>query len=240
MTNNSKPKAIGSQSAHERVAAGLRRQVQLGIYEPDERLPPARELAEQLGVGRVTLQQAISLLAEEGLLRTQRGRGGGTFVVGTPGRGRPRKAPPEQFDDLRANYEFRLQIEPFVARMAAERATAEQRGQLVTEAARTATTVAGFRANDSRFHMLLAEACGNPYAKEAIEQTRTGLFRWLDRFWTRLTKHAKTSESEHMGIALAVLHKEADEAERLMTLHLEGAAKTLTRSLSSRQKGQDR
>jgi GntR family transcriptional regulator, transcriptional repressor for pyruvate dehydrogenase complex len=223
---------IDVQPAHERVATALRKRVQLGTYEPDERLPSTRELAEQLGVGRVTLQQAINLLAEEGLLRTRRGRGGGTFVVGSPRRGRPPKVSREQIDDLHANYEFRLQIEPFAARLAAERATAEQRGQLVAEASRTATTVADFRANDSRFHMLIAEACGNPYAKEAIEHTRTRLFRWLDRFWTSLNENARISEREHMEIALALLHKDADEAERLMRQHLKDVAVSFTRSLA--------
>ncbi|HET7120852.1 MAG TPA: GntR family transcriptional regulator [Solirubrobacterales bacterium] len=232
--------AIEPESAHERVAATLRKRVQLGIYEPDERLPPTREFAEQLGVARVTLQQAINLLAEEGFLRTRRGRGGGTFVVASRGRGRPRKVSPDQVADLRANYEFRLQIEPFVARMAAERASAEQRGHLVSEASRAATTVASFRANDTRFHMLLAEACGNAYAKDAIEQTRTGLFAWLDRLWAQLTDKAKVSEAEHMGIALAVLRGDADEAERLMAQHLEVAADNLTRALTTKEKGQDR
>jgi DNA-binding FadR family transcriptional regulator len=240
MTGDLPQDALSSLTSGQRVAALLRRRIALGLYEPDQRLPASRDLAAELGVGRVTLQQGVGLLADEGLLKTRRGRSGGTFVAGGPSRGRPRRALPTQIQELRENYEFRLQIEPSVARLAAARATAEQRGMLVSEASRTAATVAGFRANDSRFHMLLAESCGNRYAKDAIEQTRSGLFRWLDLRWSRLTEEARVTESQHRAIALAVLEGEADMAERLMTQHLEHAAATLRGALAPPSGEEDR
>ncbi|MDM7890128.1 FadR/GntR family transcriptional regulator [Curtobacterium caseinilyticum] len=54
--------------------------VAVGEYLPASRLPPERELAVLLGVGRVTVRAAIARLVERGLLETRRGRGGGTFV----------------------------------------------------------------------------------------------------------------------------------------------------------------
>lgn len=231
------PPAVEPVAAHELVATTLRNWVQLGIYTPEQRLPPERELAEQMGVGRVTLRTAIRQLNAERLLRTTRGRGGGTFVVGRPTRGRPRRLPDGYIEDVRENYEFRLQIEPLVARLAAERGTAEQRGQLVAEASHRAETVATFRANDSRVHMLLAEMCGNRYAAEAIQRTRTGLFLWIDSMWDQLTEQARVSEREHMAIALAVLHEDGAEAERLMTLHLQDGAQAATRSLPPLTRG---
>ncbi|WP_083263629.1 FadR/GntR family transcriptional regulator [Curtobacterium sp. ER1/6] len=54
--------------------------VAVGEYLPASRLPPERELAVLLGVGRVTVRAALARLVDRGLLETRRGRGGGTFV----------------------------------------------------------------------------------------------------------------------------------------------------------------
>src|SRR4051794_41981123 len=123
MASSTSAHPIDPQPAHARVATSLRKRIQLGVYEPDQRLPTTRALADELGVGRVTLQHAVTLLVDEGLLRTRRGRGGGTFVVGGPGPRRPREGPPEQLDDPPANYEFSPPIEPFVTRHAPQTAT---------------------------------------------------------------------------------------------------------------------
>jgi GntR family transcriptional regulator len=49
-----------------------------GVLVPGERLPPERELAEWLGVSRMTVRQALASLAARGLV--ERGVGRGTFV----------------------------------------------------------------------------------------------------------------------------------------------------------------
>ncbi|MGW1341093.1 GntR family transcriptional regulator [Kribbella sp. NPDC002412] len=68
--------------AYGRLTGGLRR----GIYAPGSRLPGERGLAEQLGVSRATLRQALVRLADEGLLErsAQRGWFVPEKVVGTP------------------------------------------------------------------------------------------------------------------------------------------------------------
>src|ERR687884_982605 len=58
--------------------------IRLGILAPGSRLPSERELAEQLGISRSTLRQAITTLVESGHLTSLRGRTGGTFVVPQP------------------------------------------------------------------------------------------------------------------------------------------------------------
>ena len=58
----------------ERLAA----RIESGDLAVGERLPPERELAEWLGVSRMTVRQALAALAAQGLL--ERGVGRGTFV----------------------------------------------------------------------------------------------------------------------------------------------------------------
>src|SRR6187402_3317063 len=68
------------QETVERLGTAIR----LGILGPGLRLPSERELAEQLGISRSTLRQAITTLVQSGHLTSVRGRGGGTFVVQEP------------------------------------------------------------------------------------------------------------------------------------------------------------
>ena len=70
---------------HEQVAAEIRRAIADGQAKPGERLPPARDLAAELGVNTNTVLRALRALRDEGLLEFRRGRG--ITVAGTPERG---------------------------------------------------------------------------------------------------------------------------------------------------------
>src|ERR1700679_2583957 len=70
---------------YDQVAAELRRAIADGEAKPGERLPPAIDLADVLGVNKNTVIRALHLLRDEGLLDFTRGRG--ARVVGTPQRG---------------------------------------------------------------------------------------------------------------------------------------------------------
>jgi GntR family transcriptional regulator len=70
---------------YEQVAAEIRRAIAEGEAEPDERLPPAKDLAAILEVNTNTVLRALRVLRDEGLLEFRRGRG--ISVAGTPERG---------------------------------------------------------------------------------------------------------------------------------------------------------
>ena len=67
---------------HEQVAGQIRRAIADGEATPGERLPPARDLAAELGVNTNTVLRALRQLRDEGLLEFRRGRG--ITVTGTP------------------------------------------------------------------------------------------------------------------------------------------------------------
>jgi GntR family transcriptional regulator len=67
---------------HRQLEAELRRLIRSGEVGPGTMLPGEHELAAQLGLSRHTIRHALGVLAAEGLLRRQRGRGGGTRVLG--------------------------------------------------------------------------------------------------------------------------------------------------------------
>lgn len=68
----------------EQVAAEIRRAILDGEARPGERLPPAKDLAAELGVNTNTVLRSLRVLRDEGLLEFRRGRG--VTVAGTPER----------------------------------------------------------------------------------------------------------------------------------------------------------
>jgi DNA-binding transcriptional regulator YhcF (GntR family) len=73
-----------TQRVFDEVAAAIRRAILEGEARPGERLPPARDIAAELGVNANTVLRALRLLRDEGLLEFRRGRG--ITVAGTPER----------------------------------------------------------------------------------------------------------------------------------------------------------
>jgi GntR family transcriptional regulator len=66
----------------ELVAGSIRRSIQDGRLAPGQQLPPEPELAQQLGISRTTLRDAVRILVGQGAL--ERRRGIGTFVALSP------------------------------------------------------------------------------------------------------------------------------------------------------------
>lgn len=68
------------------LAGVLRQRIARGVWTPGERVPTLDALVREFGVARVTVRQAVDLLARDGLLSAERGRG--TFVLREPARDR--------------------------------------------------------------------------------------------------------------------------------------------------------
>ncbi|MEU8249465.1 GntR family transcriptional regulator [Nonomuraea sp. NPDC048916] len=60
---------------HQQVASAIRHAIGEGAYAPGDRLPPARDLADALGINSNTVLRALRDLRDEGLLEFRRGRG---------------------------------------------------------------------------------------------------------------------------------------------------------------------
>ena len=67
---------------YARIAGALRSRLGAGEWPQGSRIPTIEALAAEYGVARITVRQACQLLADEGLLRAQPGRG--TFVARSP------------------------------------------------------------------------------------------------------------------------------------------------------------
>ncbi|HWG28654.1 FadR/GntR family transcriptional regulator [Actinospica sp.] len=70
----------GAQSGAELVRSRIALHVALATVRPGDRLPDVGVLAEQLGIGEMTVRRALEGMCQDGLLDRRRGRTGGTFV----------------------------------------------------------------------------------------------------------------------------------------------------------------
>ena len=69
------PSLAGSQPLHDKVREAIAEQIRSGAIPPGARLQSERDLADQMGVSRVTVRRALDALAEDGLVRAARGSG---------------------------------------------------------------------------------------------------------------------------------------------------------------------
>lgn len=70
----------GAQGGAELVRSRIALHVALATVRPGDRLPDVGVLAEQFGIGEMTVRRALEGMCQDGLLDRRRGRTGGTFV----------------------------------------------------------------------------------------------------------------------------------------------------------------
>src|SRR6056297_3128640 len=111
---------------YESIVKQIQHLINEGDLIPGQRLPPERELSEELGVSRTSIREALRALETMGYLESKVGVGGGTYVkeVTFSNIVSPFSATLLQNDDFIVELlEVRLVLEIEVARLAATRRT---------------------------------------------------------------------------------------------------------------------
>ncbi|MFF8194274.1 FadR/GntR family transcriptional regulator [Streptomyces bobili] len=203
--------------------------VRLGLVPGGERLPAERDLAERLGISRVTLREVLKVLQDQGLVESRRGRYGGTFVLPrTDAVGeeelRRRTAEVDIEDVLR----FREVLEVGAAGLcAAHGLTEEQAGRLREALARTEDApLTEYRRLDTMLHLTLAGLCGSPSLTARYAAVRATVNDLLDCI-PLLVRNLEHSQRQHTALVEAVLDGDADGAREMMREHCAGTAALL-------------
>ena len=208
---------------HESALSQLREMIAHGGIGDDGRLPPERDLAGELGVGRRSLRRALGVLAEEGQIWRRQGQG--TFV-------RDAKAP----SDLRLGritehtnpmeiMEVRLAIEPVMARLAAIRASRcdIERLTRLAEETRAAPDAARYEKANDAFHRRIAEAARNALFLTLLDAV-TEMLRGLACERLGESAHCYKRQAVHADfhgeIVGAIAGRDGERAEQIMYAHL--------------------
>lgn len=214
------------------VATKLRSQIEEGHYQRFERLPPSRKLAEEMGVARNTLRDALYSLEKEGLLETR--PGSGTYVKLAV----QRDTVPAAVDEA-APLELidaRFALEPHICRLCVlhgRREDFELMDALCTRMEEATADPAAFAEADTAFHRALASATRNNLLIWLISQINT--VRSLDE-WTRMRSLTLDGQiirqynMQHREVLNALRSREPERAAAKMKEHLETARLSLTRA----------
>src|SRR5215208_2031692 len=103
-------KPVQPPTTFEETVERLGTAIRLGILAPGTRLPPERDLAEELRISRSTLRQALTTLVQSGHLVSIRGRAGGPFVAERPPLGQEAGGQPLG-DHRRSVLDYRVAVE---------------------------------------------------------------------------------------------------------------------------------
>jgi GntR family transcriptional repressor for pyruvate dehydrogenase complex len=207
---------------HDQVRDYLLDRIQDGALKPGEALPPERKMAEQLGVSRHTVRQALSALEGFGLVEIR--HGSGIYLTGSASDDavvRVAEAIIDREGSIPKIVEVRRGIEPYIARLAAERRTEENlrilepltvfiRDEDAEEAGVERTS----------FHREIAIATQNLVFDGVMRTLITGPRR-AEGFIKVIPKAQEVWEAQHRAIFAAIRDSDGDLAERLMAEHMD-------------------
>jgi DNA-binding FadR family transcriptional regulator len=216
----------------ELIAARLREQIIRGELHPGDILPPENELTTQFGISRPTLREAFRILESENLLAIRRGSRGGPRVLA------PDPEVASRYAGLILQYrgtgledvQSRLAIEPYAARMLADRADAR-----VVEALEASLEAEQVGSNEVRglaghqFHRVIVELAGNATLRllwemvSGIVEAHTMAYIADDATATATVASDSIARGyrAHRNLVRLVAENAAEEAEQFWRLHLE-------------------
>lgn len=154
-------------SLSDRVAESITEAIVSGRLTPGQRLQPERELADQFGVSRTVIREAVRSLAAQGLVEARAGRGLQVATVGTDAISRSMRlyVRGNSSIDYRSVHEVRSSLEIQIAGIAAERATDDDLARLAELNQELAQlridAVARAAQLDVEFHRMIARATHN-------------------------------------------------------------------------------
>jgi len=217
--------AVKSDRLYMKVADQLRKLITNEVIKPGERFPSERELAEQLGVSRPTIREAMIALELSGVIEIR--TGSGIYVTQQPS-----KITNELSDKGVGPFEIleiRYILEAEACALAAARITDEQIQALreaVKEMEEEEKQPNSSEKADQKFHSIIANASQNSAIASVVD------WLWQLRnesalsttFLERIREEGvHPSISEHKRILLALEQRNPEKARSAMKDHIESA-----------------
>lgn len=207
--------------AYEEIVRQLQSLIAQGRLKSGDRLSTERELAQQFGVSRVTVRQALSVLQAMGLVESRIGNGtfARTQVAEVTVLASMLNLPRSNLVD---QLELRRLIEPEVARLAAERATHAQIAQMsrsIELQVKKLDKGVSFVEEDSALHLTIARSTQNALLVRMIESIHE-LLRGSREASLRERQTMERSLAGHRKIVDAIARHDAPAARKAMLNHV--------------------
>ena len=213
---------ISSSTVVTSVVEKLRQALARGQWRSGDMLPGQRELAEQLGISRPSLREAVTVLETLGLVRSLPGKG--VLVL------EAEAAQPEPGVDsaaaasLAAVLELRYTLEPFIVGLVAQSANSQDIGQLrltlmdMREALDADDSEAGAKAYIA-FHQALFALTTNPIFQSVVQQTGNALKQSAEML-RNSPEHLAARLKENEAVVRAIRDRNSALASAQMRQHI--------------------
>ena len=213
---------ISSSTVVNSVVEKLRQALARGQWRTGDMLPGQRELAEQLGISRPSLREAVTVLETLGLVRSLPGKG--VLVLDadavTQEQGMDTGAAASLADVL----ELRYTLEPFIVGLVAQSANSQDVGQLrltlmdMREALEADDSEAGVKAYIA-FHEALFTLTTNPIFQSVVQQTGNALKQSADML-RNSPEHLAARLKENEAVVRAIRERNSAQASAQMRQHI--------------------
>jgi DNA-binding FadR family transcriptional regulator len=224
--------AVATQRLYEQVAGQVTDLVARGEFRPGDRLPPERDLAKLLGVSRPTVREAMIALEIAGLVEVR--VGAGAFITE---KAKTNGANHRLFEGVGSSpvelIAARRTIEPEVAALAAQLATAEEIAAIAETVAMIAAAqdTTAHRAADHKFHVRIGHASHNNILTTIVDECWAEMYSPMFERMGAVTglivsrcspQQRDVTVAEHEAVYRAIAARDPAAARAAMDAHLIG------------------
>ncbi|MBT0770070.1 FadR family transcriptional regulator [Kineosporia sp. J2-2] len=228
--------AIKSSTVMAEVTRRLLDYIASGSVAQGDRLPPERQLANQMGVARSAVREALAALEILGVVTIR--PGSGTFLSGGTSELLPQTLSWGillRADQTRELIEVRQGLETQAALLAATRAPESSLRALrehVDTMEKSLDDYHRFVTADMLFHHELASGADNALLRDTLQSVRSLIRVWVERALSD-SDHARLTLAEHRAILAALEAHDPVAAATEMSRHMSSAAQRLLPTLTS-------
>ena len=217
---------VASKKLYMQIYTQILSEIQSGSFKKGDKLPAERELCEQFGVSRVPIRQALSALELNGIIYSRQGEG---VYVKRSKTDHSESAIFFQSVSPEDIVEVRMNIEPLIVKLAAQRATDEDIVELrLTIKEMEKETIAGVYVpeTDHKLHFGIAKASHNDLyinIMAAISNAMKQQEMWKfirDRTVTR-PDYRDVNFKEQQLLIKAIEDRNEEKAVEIMTNHMQ-------------------
>ncbi|WED29536.1 GntR family transcriptional regulator [Vibrio sp. DW001] len=232
---------IITKRLYQQIGLKLKDKISAGEFKVGDKLPPEREIAEQMEVSRSVIRESLIMLELQNIVKVR--KGSGVFVVNTPDDAQ--KLMKEQhkietdaeddddvgpFEMLQARQFLESRIAEFAAGQVTKNDISKLRTALDMERKHLDDNCLDYD-GDEMFHIAIAEATQNSVLCDMVKEL------WVRRekssMWRQLHERISDQDyrrrwlADHEKIYMALVRKDPTAAREAMWLHLENVKETL-------------